>query len=293
MARRCTKVFDSIDTSVLKEKLAKKIGDKKFLELLFKIVDVLPVGIPLGFPTSQWFANLYLTDFDHFVKEQLKTKYYVRFSDDMVIFSDNKIDLLEKRYAIMHYLTENLRLKVKKNHQIFPVDIATPSITGKPLDFLGFKHHRDFVVLRKKVLLRFDRKIRHVKRKGRINIKDARQLVTYAGYLKHAKCHKWYEHHVKPNINLRQLRAKISKYDKRHGTILHPISPTHQPTCPIPAYLNLQGREHTVEYRDGGGGHYKGKNKRASYLTIRQLNILIALLETVDGRDPTLCASLM
>ena len=108
-----------------------------------------------------------------------------------------------------------LHLTLKPNWKIFPVDKATPTLNGPPLDFIGYKHYRDYMVLRKKILGKCRKKIYHVKKKQTINIKDARQLVTYAGYLKHAKCYTWYEKYYKPYISVRYLRKKISKYSKK------------------------------------------------------------------------------
>ena len=62
------KFFDSIPHDIIKAKLAFLIHDKKFLNLLYEIIDVVYNGLPLGFYTSQWFANWYLQDLDHYIK---------------------------------------------------------------------------------------------------------------------------------------------------------------------------------------------------------------------------------
>ena len=64
------KFFDTVPHDVLKAKFARKIKDKKFLDVIYKIIDSdeKEIGIPIGFYTSQWFANFYLSDFDHYVK---------------------------------------------------------------------------------------------------------------------------------------------------------------------------------------------------------------------------------
>ena len=63
--------FPSINHDILKAKLAKKIKDEQFLDLVYKVIDTTKTGLPIGFYTSQWFSNWYLMEFDHFVKEQL------------------------------------------------------------------------------------------------------------------------------------------------------------------------------------------------------------------------------
>jgi len=97
------KYFPSIDHEILKQKIRRKIADQKTLWLIDTIIDnsnpqvpvidyfpgddlLTPIerrrGLPIGNLTSQFFANVYLNDFDHFVKEQLRCQAYVRYVDD-------------------------------------------------------------------------------------------------------------------------------------------------------------------------------------------------------------------
>lgn len=111
--------FESVDHVVLKTWLAKKFRDKNVLELLFLIIDAIDMGLPLGFYTSQWFANFLLQPLDHFIKEQLHVKYCTRFMDDIVCFGRNKKDLHKVRLAISEYLETELHLELKGNWQVF------------------------------------------------------------------------------------------------------------------------------------------------------------------------------
>lgn len=78
--------------------------------------------------TSQWFANFYLQDLDHYIKEKLKIKYYLRYMDDMLLFGRNKKELHKCRGLVDEYLhKEGLRLK--ENWQLFKTD-------SRPIDFL-------------------------------------------------------------------------------------------------------------------------------------------------------------
>lgn len=83
------KYYPSIDHLILKNIVRKKIKDKRLLELLDGIIDSAP-GIPIGNYLSQFFANLYLSYFDHWLKEERRIKYYYRYADDMVILASNK-----------------------------------------------------------------------------------------------------------------------------------------------------------------------------------------------------------
>ena len=98
----------------MKAIIRKKIKDKDLLWLLDEIID-LTEGVPIGNYLSQFFANLYTAYFDHWVKEELKVKYYYRYADDIVLLSDSKEQLRSWLLAIL-YLTNVLRLKLKDNY---------------------------------------------------------------------------------------------------------------------------------------------------------------------------------
>ncbi len=91
------KYFDSIGHKKLKELLCKILKDEGVLKVLFEIIDSYHVaenrGLPIGNLTSQFFANFYLSPLDHFVLETLKPASYVRYMDDIIIFSSSKSHL--------------------------------------------------------------------------------------------------------------------------------------------------------------------------------------------------------
>lgn len=133
--------FESIPHDILKTKLKNIIRDEKMLDILYKIIDTTEQGLPLGFYTSQWLANWYLQELDHYIKEQLHAKYYVRYMDDMVIFGSNKRELHKMLEAIRDYLNEELKLEIKDNWQIFRFDYTDKkgNHRGRDLDFMGFR----------------------------------------------------------------------------------------------------------------------------------------------------------
>lgn len=136
------KFYPSVNNEKLKLLLRQKIKDKDLLWLLDEIIDSV-VGLPIGNYTSQIFANFYLTYFDHYLKETLKIKYYLRYSDDMVILSDSKEELHNILINITSYL-KTLDLTVKCTHQVFPV-------SKRGIDFVGFKHYHTHTLLRKSI----------------------------------------------------------------------------------------------------------------------------------------------
>lgn len=151
------KFFQSVDNESLKKLLRKKFKDVDLLYLLDNIVDSIE-GIALGNYTSQFFGNYYLAYFDHWIKEVLKVKYYFKYCDDVVILHPNKEQLWEYFSEIKSYLKENLKLEIKGNYQVFPVE-------DRGIDFLGYKHYHTHTLLRKSI------KKKYIKNKNKINHK--------------------------------------------------------------------------------------------------------------------------
>lgn len=85
-----SKFFASINQEILKEKLKRRIKDKDALDIVFKIIDSEKKGLGIGNMTSQILAIFYLNDMDHFIKEKLKIKYYIRYQDDFLLFHPSK-----------------------------------------------------------------------------------------------------------------------------------------------------------------------------------------------------------
>lgn len=149
------KFYPSIDNAILKDLLRKKFKDADLLSLLDDIISSTN-GVPIGSYTSQYFANFYLTYFDHWIKEDLKIKYYLRYCDDIVILSDSKEELWQYFEKIKTYLAEKLKLEVKGNYQVFPV-------ASRGIDWCGYKHFHTHTLLRKGI------KKKYIKNKNKIN----------------------------------------------------------------------------------------------------------------------------
>lgn len=220
------KYFDSIPHDILKTKLAAIIHDKAFLAVLNEVVDATGTdrGIPIGFYTSQWFANWYLTELDHYIKEVLHVKYYVRYMDDMVIFGGNKRELHRIRKEIETYLNERLGLAMKENWQVFLFDYVKKDGThvGRDLDFMGFRFFRDRTILRKTIMLKATRKAKRLARKIWKTVHDCRQMLSYLGWLDCTDTYGMYKRRIKPYVSFRYLKRRESAYQKRmnlEGTI--------------------------------------------------------------------------
>lgn len=170
------KFYDNIDHAALKRILRYTIADEQLLKLLDKIIDSngKDKGLPIGNFTSQYFANLYLAYFDHWVKEELiiivKRKYgvhfyYFRYMDDIVVLCSDKEALHYILDMLGLYLGAELKVWIKPNWQIFPVDC-------RGIDYVGFKQNHYGILLRKGILTRFYKKLKETKEKYKINDTD-------------------------------------------------------------------------------------------------------------------------
>lgn len=166
------KFYPNIDHEILKYLLKKKFKDQRLLDLLFEIIDSAD-GLPIGNYLSQYLANFYLAYFDHWLKETKKVKYYYRYCDDIVIFGATKEELHLLLNEIRVYLYNNLKLKLKSNYQVFPLE-------SRGLDFLGYVFYHDYIRLRKSIKLDFIKMLRYTR--------NNKSIVSYFGWLKHGNC---------------------------------------------------------------------------------------------------------
>lgn len=113
-----SKFFASINHDILKEKLKKKIKEQDSLKIIFDIIDSENKGLSIGAMTSQVLAIFYLNDLDHFIKEELKIKYYVRYQDDFLLFHPSKKYLKYCLEQINLFLTKE-KLKLNNKTRIF------------------------------------------------------------------------------------------------------------------------------------------------------------------------------
>jgi retron-type reverse transcriptase len=196
------KYFPSIDHEILKQIIRQKIKCKDTLWLIDTIIDgsnpqepvieyfpgddlLTPLlrrhGLPIGNLTSQFFANVYLNDFDHFIKEKLRVKKYLRYVDDFALFGDERDFLAQARSEIEQYLT-TLRLKIHPiKSQLFE--------TRHGANFVGFRVLPERVRVRNDNLRRARRRIKQLQAdyaRGEASLKDLIQrLQSWEAHLKH------------------------------------------------------------------------------------------------------------
>ena len=139
------KFFANIDHTVLKSILERYISDQDTLWLLRKIIDSFStrpsVGLPLGNLTSQLFVNIYMNEFDQWMKHSMKVNHYIRYADDFIILSHDKSWLEELLPKIADFLQEQLHL------ELHPEKVFIKTLSSG-VDFLGWVHFPDHRVMR-------------------------------------------------------------------------------------------------------------------------------------------------
>ena len=158
-------------------------------------------GVPIGNYTSQHFANYYLQEFDHYVKEVLGVKYYCRYMDDIIIFGPNKKKLHKILKEITLYLQKE-KLTVKDNWKVAKTESA-------PIDFIGRRFCRGYTTIRDTTFLRLKRRIKKTSKKSYLNYKDASAIISYYGILKHSDSFKLKQKYFYPYISIDKCKEVI------------------------------------------------------------------------------------
>lgn len=174
------KFFASIDQNILLNILNKNIEDKEIVWLSERVITSFNsgkegTGLPLGNLTSQLLVNIYMNEFDMWIKHTMKEKYYIRYADDFVIFSQDKYYLLELTYKISEFLEEKLKLS------LHPDKVFIKTLYSG-VDFLGWVHFPRHRVLRTATKKKMFRSI-HIKRQLEDQEKLEATVDSYLGML--------------------------------------------------------------------------------------------------------------
>jgi retron-type reverse transcriptase len=152
------KFYPSINHNVLIKIIERKIKCKDTLWLIKSIINSFEgeTNAPIGNLTSQWFGNLYMNELDTFVKQKLRIKNYIRYCDDFCLYSNDKSELNNAKKEIENFLKNELKLKLSK------CDLFQ---TSRGVDFLGYRHFKNYILLRKSTAKRVRRRLPKVLQK--------------------------------------------------------------------------------------------------------------------------------
>lgn len=173
------KFFDNINHEILIEILKRHISDIDSIHLLENVIDSFfkapDAGLPLGNLTSQLFVNIYMNEFDQFIKRELRVGYYIRFADDFVIFHENR----EYLGNLIPKISEFLDIKLKL--LLHPDKVSIKTIASG-VDFLGWVHFPHHRVLRTTTRRRMQKRLKKNPAKG--------SKSSYLGLLSHGNTYK-------------------------------------------------------------------------------------------------------
>jgi len=164
-------------------------GDPSKLSLLppHKTLFAIPKskGLPIGNLTSQFFANVYMNDFDNFVKRVLKVKYYIRYVDDFVLFDTSKERLQMLYQEIKNYLWQNLKLELRADTKL--------KQHKDGLDFLGYIIRPNYILTRQRVVNNYKyKKAKYLqnyeRQKGKMSLEEIKKFLSVqASFVSHIK----------------------------------------------------------------------------------------------------------
>ena len=173
------KFFDNINHEILIEILKKHVSDIDSIRLLENVIysffKTPGRGLPLGNLTSQLFVNIYMNEFDQFVKRELKADYYIRFADDFVVFHENRAYLENLISKISEFLDIKLKLL------LHPDKVSIKTIASG-VDFLGWVHFPHHRVLRTTTKRRMQKRLK--------NNPTNESKSSYVGLLSHGNTYK-------------------------------------------------------------------------------------------------------
>ncbi len=190
------KFFETIDHKILLNIIRKRIKGADALWLLEEIIESFTSrhstlfarkGLPIGNLTSQLFANIYLNEFDQFIRHKLKVKHYIRYTDDFVIVAGNKPYLENLIAPVRTFLSDKLAL------ELHPKKITIRKF-HQGIDFLGYIVLPYCRLLRTKTRQRIFKKLKKridEYKNGVVNKQTLEQsLQSYLGVLSHANTYK-------------------------------------------------------------------------------------------------------
>lgn len=206
--------YDQLNHGIVKGALRRYVRDEQYLKYMDDVIDAYPCGLAKGYYTSVWLSNLVFMPIDRMIMQDWGADHYVRYMDDIVIFSRNKRKLRMLKENLSAELSK-LGLRLKGDWQIFKFDDGNGS--GRDIDFMGFRFFRNKTTLRKSLLRTIRRKAYRLNKKKCITAEDAASMICYCGWTQQADVYGYYQKWIKPIVNRRLLRNKVSERSKHDG----------------------------------------------------------------------------
>lgn len=173
-----SKYYPSMDHEILLEEIKRTIRDKKVLKIWKRLIESFgdTKGLPIGAYTSQLSANIYLNVLDHFVKEKLQWKFYLRYMDDFILIGNNKQELRIALKNISEFLNQRLKLTLNSRTKIFKVN--------QGVNFAGYRTFVNKILPRKRNVKAARKRFKKFVAQNRIS-EISNRVYSFLGYMKH------------------------------------------------------------------------------------------------------------
>ncbi len=185
------KYFYNIDKNILYKIMNSFVSDKKILWLtkIFIYDDEIDKGIPIGNYTSQYFANIYLSILDRYVKEVLKVKYYVRYMDDMVILLSTKEECRIVMEKIKMFLNKELKLELNNKSRYYPSKMG--------VNFCGYRIYDGYRLIRNSSKRKIKKRIKKWKKDKNMGCLDRKKMMisfnSWSSHIRRANSYHIYQ----------------------------------------------------------------------------------------------------
>ena len=169
------KFYPSINHQIMFDIVKKKVGDARLLDVIRDIIWSCDgeKNLPIGNLTSQWMGNVYLNELDHFVKEKIGCRDYIRYCDDFLLFGNDKAQLHKWEREIENFVQQKLKLTFSKS-SVYP--------TARGVAFLGYRHFKDFIILRQYGARKMRKRVMSIIYHRDRSEHSRGQLAAYAGW---------------------------------------------------------------------------------------------------------------
>lgn len=178
------KFYPNMDHKIMMDIIKRKIGDRRILALMENIVWSTggDKNIPIGNLTSQWLGNVYLNELDHYVKQTLYWRGYIRYCDDFCFFGNDKRQLQDIAHQVENFLLAKLGLTFSKCN-------LQPTRLG--VDYLGYRHFKEFILVRKRTARRVKNRLVNIKIYNDKSERARGQIAAAHGWLKWANTYNY------------------------------------------------------------------------------------------------------
>lgn len=201
--------YQTLKPEVVMTQMARIIKDRRVLE---RVRDTLRDGVPIGHYCSQWYANAVLEPLDHMIREKLGVRHYVRYMDNFTLFGPSKKTLHKAVREIDNWLKAQ-GMCLKSNWQVFPVKARMPNA-------MGYRFGRNYMLPRKKSVLRFKRLCRRVRKRMQYgkspSYAQACSLMSRYGWLKHSNSCRLLTDWLKP-LGVGRIKNVIRREAKKRN----------------------------------------------------------------------------